>query len=241
MLKHGEKGSQVVEVQKMLKALGIYKDKIDGIFVVNTESAVNAFQRSKQIKIDGIIGPVTYSLLKKDYSTLVAKNEIAIPVIKPAPRKIDTKNIKKADVKYIIIHHSASDRPLTWEEIDREHKKRGFEGFGYHFLVDPDGTIWAGRALNKEAILNSSTVEIGAQAKGINSISVGICFNGNFEKGIPTKDQIEAGKLLVRWLKYKVFNKPGILGHKEVVKIVPGATITACPGKNFPLDAFKSL
>ena len=248
MLKRGDKGSQVVEVQKMLKQLGYLKDKVDGVFGSNTENAVKAFQRVKQVKIDGIVGPVTYGLLKQAYQQALKQqqaklpaNTILTPIIKPAPKKVKGTPIKKADIKYIVIHHSASSKPLTWEQIDAEHKRKGWSGFGYHFLVDPDGTITAGRALNIETIVETNTIAAGAQAKGMNLQSIGICFNGNFEEEEPTPEQITAGKQLVRWLKYKILNKPQTIGHKEVVKIVPGATITACPGRNFPLDAFKSL
>ena len=247
-IKKGDKGSQVVEIQKMLKQLGFLKDKIDGVFGVNTENAVKAFQKAKQIKVDGIIGPQTYGLLKQAYQDnlkkaqqQIPKDTIIAPIIKPAPRKVDSQNIKKTNIKYIVLHHSASTKDLSWEEIDKEHKARGFEGFGYHFYIEKNGTIIAGRALNKQAILESDTIEMGAQAKGINAISVGICFSGNFEVEKPTPAQIEAGKQLVKWLKYKVFNKPEIIGHKEAVKINPQATVTACPGKNFPLDDFKKI
>ncbi|ABB15012.1 peptidoglycan recognition protein family protein [Carboxydothermus hydrogenoformans] len=230
LIKLGDKGSQVIEVQKMLKQLGFLKDKVDGVFGANTEAAVKSFQRTKQIAIDGIVGPVTYNLLRKDFSLKTAAIT-SIPVIKPAPVKITGLPLKKSNVDYIVLHHTAATRDLSWQEINSEHKARGFAGFGYHFYINKAGIIYAGRPLNV----------IGAHALGLNDESIGICFSGNFEEEKPTSEQINSGKLLVSWLKYKIFNKPKVIGHKEVASLRPTATKTACPGRNFPLDAFKSL
>jgi len=249
LLQKGSKGTEVVRIQKMLNQVLSAKLKVDGIFGEATEQAVKNFQRQKGLKVDGIVGHQTSGVLEQEYKLTLSKlqkslpqNTIISPMIKSAPKKVDADSfIKKSDVKYIVLHHSASSKPLTWEQIDAEHKRKGWAGFGYHFLIDPDGTITAGRALNKETIIESNQIAEGAQAKGLNSQSIGICFNGNFEVDRPTSAQIEAGKQLVKWLKYKIFNKPQVLGHKDVVNIVPNATVTACPGKNFPLDDFKKI
>jgi peptidoglycan hydrolase-like protein with peptidoglycan-binding domain len=229
LIKKGMKGSPVIEIQKMLKTLGYYKGKIDGIFGNQTEDAVKQYQRNKQIAIDGIVGDVTYTLLRHDYDIKITPN--TLPIIKPAPIKITGTPLPKANVKYIVLHHTASTRDLTWQEINEEHKARGFTGFGYHFYVIKNGTIYAGRPLNV----------MGVHAKGINDISVGVCWSGNFEVEEPTPAQIAAGKQLITWLRYKVFSKPNVIGHFEAVKINRNATVTACPGKKFPLLIFKQL
>lgn len=77
----------------------------------------------------------------------------------------------------IIIHCSAT--PPNWmmtestkakrDEIDRWHRDLGWEnGIGYHYVIDRDGSIIAGRPLG----------EIGAHVKGHNVGSVGICLIG---------------------------------------------------------------
>lgn len=76
----------------------------------------------------------------------------------------------------IIIHCSAT-RP-EWmtaaplqdkvAEIDRWHKARGFTGFGYHWIIDRDGSRMAGRPEE----------QVGAHTKNRNANSIGICMVG---------------------------------------------------------------
>lgn len=62
-LKKGSKGDQVEEIQELLKASGYYTGAIDGIFGPETETAVKNFQKSFQLKVDGIVGTKTYEAL----------------------------------------------------------------------------------------------------------------------------------------------------------------------------------
>lgn len=76
-----------------------------------------------------------------------------------------------------IILHAAATRP-DWmagksiedkiAEITRWHKKRGWRTIGYHWVIDRDGKIAAGRPENV----------IGAHVKGRNKGTVGICLLG---------------------------------------------------------------
>lgn len=51
----------------------------------------------------------------------------------------------------------------VFSTINRWHRERGFEGFGYHGLVMPDGGFFAGRPLNM----------VGAHVKGHNTGTLG--------------------------------------------------------------------
>ena len=67
VLKKGAKGEQVKALQRMLYAMN-YKlgyPAIDGDFGANTETAVKAYQRSKGLTDDGIVGAKTWSKLLK--------------------------------------------------------------------------------------------------------------------------------------------------------------------------------
>lgn len=60
LIKMGSTGTQVMNLQSCLADMGVNAaDNIDGIFGAKTKAAVMAFQASKAVKVDGIIGPVT--------------------------------------------------------------------------------------------------------------------------------------------------------------------------------------
>lgn len=75
----------------------------------------------------------------------------------------------------ITIHCSASKNGVPWpaEEIRKFHvEQRGWSDIGYHMVIQPDGSVERGRALNT----------IGAHVEGHNAeqglVNVGICLIG---------------------------------------------------------------
>lgn len=61
--KLGSRGNEVRQIQAKLKELGYYKGAVDGIYGINTQKAVRAFQKNCGIKVDGIAGPKTLKFL----------------------------------------------------------------------------------------------------------------------------------------------------------------------------------
>lgn len=68
----GNYGDKVKAIQERLKALGYYKDKVDGKYGKGTANAVRAFQKKNKLKVDGKVGKKTLSVLESDYA--IAKN-----------------------------------------------------------------------------------------------------------------------------------------------------------------------
>ncbi len=64
ILKEGSSGLEVKKLQEKLKALGFDPGLIDGDFGPATEAAVIAFQKSKGLLADGIVGPRTQGALE---------------------------------------------------------------------------------------------------------------------------------------------------------------------------------
>jgi hypothetical protein len=134
-------------------------------------------------------------------------------------------------VREIIVHCSAT-RPEWFagrslqdkiHEIDRWHRMNGWQGIGYHWLIDRDGKIAAGRP----------ETQIGAHVVGRNSGTIGVCligghgsserdpFNRNF-----TADQDKALRQLIR----EISNRTQITtvsGHNQYAA-------KACPGFHVP-------
>ena len=118
----------------------------------------------------------------------------------------------------IIIHHADAVK-CSVEDINRWHKDNGWCGIGYHYLVRKDGTVWKGRPDNA----------IGAHCLNRNTGTLGVCFEGNFEKETMGDIQFNAGAELIKYLKDK-YSISKVSRHKDYMS-------TDCPGKNFPFAA----
>lgn len=66
ILKKGDKGNNVKQLQRDLKKLGYYKFSIDGYFGPKTYAAVVKFQIDQNLISDGIVGPYTSLALQKE-------------------------------------------------------------------------------------------------------------------------------------------------------------------------------
>lgn len=78
--------------------------------------------------------------------------------------------MKPEDVKYLVVHcaDTPPDMDIGAKDIDRWHRKRGWNGIGYHYVIRRDGTLENGR---------DPTIP-GAHVKGHNRHSLGICLVG---------------------------------------------------------------
>ena len=123
-------------------------------------------------------------------------------------------------VKYLVLHHAAGNGSV--EVIHAYHRDtNGWAGIAYHLYVRKDGKVYAGRPMDRQ----------GGHCLNYNGVSIGICFEGNFETETMSETQMAGG---VEAITYAMGYYPGmmVVGHREL-----GAT--DCPGKNFPLDYFK--
>jgi len=119
-------------------------------------------------------------------------------------------------INTIVIHCSATPEAMTYplETLRADHKKRGFADIGYHYYIRKDGTVQEGRPLN----------QIGAHAKGYNTGSIGICYEGGLDANRKPKDtRTEAQKksmlvLLKATLRlYPTITR--ICGHRDLPKV----------------------
>ena len=64
-LRRGTKGERVEELQRLLLRLGydLGSSGADSVFGRTTESAVRAFQKSRGLTVDGVVGPRTWAAL----------------------------------------------------------------------------------------------------------------------------------------------------------------------------------
>ena len=127
----------------------------------------------------------------------------------------------RTQTKYIILHHAAASG-LTAQDIHIYHRDtNGWVGIGYNYYVRKDGSVYRGRPENC----------VGAHTYGYNDVSIGVCFEGNFETDTMGEAQYLAGIALLRDI---LSRYPGleIKRHKDF-------DATACPGANFPYLSMK--
>lgn len=123
-------------------------------------------------------------------------------------------------INLIVIHcaDTYTRMDIGVKEIREWHLARGFNDIGYHYVIRRDGTIEAGRPLEKP----------GAHAAGYNSHSIGICYaGGKGDNDKPEDNRTPAQKQalydLVNSLKQQ-FPQAKIVGHRDL----PGVQ-KACP------------
>jgi len=155
------------------------------------------------------------------------------------------------NIKYIILHHSATDYQANKDDIDgkligrticdraQEQWKKEFPDYkcDYHFIIGHTGEVFKAQPIEQPSWHCTNY--------NANLVSVGICFLGNFENIEMPTEQFNAGVKLIRTL-LQQYNIPltNILRHRDVVSdITHTANSTQCPGKNFPyihlLDALR--
>ena len=157
-----------------------------------------AFQKSRKLNIDGIVGPATMAkLLPSAVSNLFGLKK------------------SKRTINEIIIHCSATPegRDYTVYDIRRWHKAQGWSDIGYHYLIYRNGHIEPGRDVDV----------IGAHCTGHNTHSIGVCYIGGMDrdnkqpKDTRTLAQKAALLSLLVDLKKK-YPKARIIGHRDLDK-----------------------
>lgn len=132
------------------------------------------------------------------------------------------KTTPRTATRIIAVHCSATPegRNFTAADIDAWHRKQGWSGIGYHYVVRLDGSIEEGRPRDA----------VGSHVAGRNSDSIGICYIGGVDRNGKPKDtrtpeQKAALLQLLRHLKavYRSQN-PVIQGHRDYPRVAK-----ACP------------
>ncbi|WP_044269267.1 N-acetylmuramoyl-L-alanine amidase [Bacteroides timonensis] len=138
--------------------------------------------------------------------------------------------MRKIDL--LVIHCSATraDRCYTEYDLITDHLRRGFSGAGYHFYIRKDG-----------AVKNLRSIEqLGAHARGYNSSSIGICYEGGLDiTGHSADTRTDFQKHSLRVLVMLLLRDyPGsrVVGHRDLSpdlnhngEIEPEEWIKECP------------
>jgi 3D (Asp-Asp-Asp) domain-containing protein len=92
LLKLGDRGDGVKDIQDHLKTLGYYSGNLDGIFGQLTRLAVLKFQKVNELRIDGVVGPQTFQAMHNNPK----KNQKQTATVQQT-LKTETKTSRKQD------------------------------------------------------------------------------------------------------------------------------------------------
>jgi N-acetylmuramoyl-L-alanine amidase len=126
--------------------------------------------------------------------------------------------------RWIVIHHSASPSG-SMAVFDKEHRAKGWDGVGYHFVIGNGTNSGDGQI---EITPRWPVQKWGAHAKTLdnrfNEYGIGICMVGNFDVERPTPAQVKSLTRLTAWLMQTYRIAPqNVLGHRDTKP-------TDCPG-----------
>ena len=123
------------------------------------------------------------------------------------------------NVRYLVVHTAAADiSNVDASKINDWHRKRGWKGIGYHYVIIddrhdtfPDGALQTGRPEE----------EVGAHVAGLNLPSIGVCCVGHGDRRDFTRGQRATLIDLLVQVSQK-YNVPvdRIIGHREVNRLV---------------------
>lgn len=129
------------------------------------------------------------------------------------------------NIKLLVVHCSDTEDStnLTALDLHKMHLGFGWDGIGYHKVIDRSGKIENGRP----------EYWIGAHVKGKNNNSLGVCLIGRHK--FTRKQFISLERVLRRWK--VLYPEAKIVGHRDAVN-----TKKTCPNfdvKTWIVDKFK--
>lgn len=147
-------------------------------------------------------------------------------------KTLDTIPVRSGRWKYIVIHHSATASGSV-QGMDNYHRyKRHMEnGLAYHFVIGngrgmKDGQIAIGQRWRSQ--LNGGHLA----SERLNTMAIGICLVGDYNKTRPTPAQMKSLSALTAYLSQRTrINATAIRMHRQI-----NTKPTECPGKLFPMN-----
>lgn len=124
-----------------------------------------------------------------------------------------------------------TDVPNFIRSMQRFHMN-SWRDIAWHYIIGPDGTIYAGRAADERT-------DTGYDFDTDGVIMIGVL--GDYDAQTPTDRQIDAIAQLMAWLCDRYGISPGsIYAHRDVAPMKPGTgQANTSPGQNFDVDRVR--
>lgn len=219
-LKAAERGFEAVLASPRAKALQKNRAE-DGLAEIESLRGVKtAAATPKKSQPTAASAPLGITVLKRDaWRAASPRLERLNPISAPYSRITIHHSAKESDGGDDL--HSTGDVAEVIKKIQTFHvRDKGWGDIGYHFLIDANGNVWQGRALDWQ----------GAHAGGDDNIgNLGICLLGDFRTSPPTREALAALERLVDGLcdRHRIAHAK-VFGHMKFAKTeCPGGTLMA--------------
>lgn len=138
-------------------------------------------------------------------------------------------------VDHLIIHCAATKATQNFsaEDIDSWHRRRGWLGNGYHYVIKRDGTLQSDALGDRCRPVERAGAHVGDCGSGWNSRTIAVCLIGGVDNNNqPENNFTEAQfKTLEETVLTILEDHPSITtigGHRDLIKVT-GASPKACP------------
>ncbi len=148
--------------------------------------------------------------------------------------------VKRRRWQFIVVHNSGT-RQGNARVFDYYHRhvRRMQNGLAYHFVIGNgtstgNGQVEVGDRWRRQ--INGGHVH----SDYLNNISLGICLVGDFNRGQPTRAQLDACEELIRYLRERCGKtERGTIPVRPHREMNPPRWPTDCPGDDFPYSWFR--
>jgi hypothetical protein len=148
--------------------------------------------------------------------------------------------VKRRRWQFIVVHNSGT-RQGNARVFDYYHRhvRRMQNGLAYHFVIGNgtstgNGQVEVGDRWRRQ--INGGHVH----SDYLNNISLGICLVGDFNRGQPTRAQLDACEELIRYLRERCGKSDrGTIPVRPHREMNPPRWPTDCPGDDFPYSWFR--
>jgi hypothetical protein len=148
--------------------------------------------------------------------------------------------VKRRRWQFIVVHNSGT-RQGNARVFDYYHRhvRRMQNGLAYHFVIGNgtstgNGQVEVGDRWRRQ--INGGHVH----SDYLNNISLGVCLVGDFNRGQPTRAQLDACEELIRYLRDRCGKTDrGAIPVRPHREMNPPRWPTDCPGDDFPYSWFR--
>ena len=150
--------------------------------------------------------------------------------------------VKRRRWQFIVVHNSGT-RQGNARVFDYYHRhvRRMQNGLAYHFVIGNgtstgNGQVEVGDRWRRQ--INGGHVH----SDYLNNISLGICLVGDFNRGQPTRAQLDSCEELIRYLRERCGKTDrGAIPVRPHREMNPPRWSTDCPGDDFPYSWFRKF